>query len=83
MPSQKFRLTPERWQEWQSHIIRLQLRSWSKIFECGVTSESIDDLVESSQSQVTRTVESLRVIGLQARVKRNFTFFLCLFFLWK
>ena len=35
----------------------------SKIFSC-----QSHDLVESSQSRVTRTVESLRVIGLQARV---------------
>jgi len=33
-------------------------------------------LVESSQSRVTKTVESLRVLGLQARVTWNFTFFL-------
>jgi len=30
--------------------------------------ESSHDLVESSQRRVTRTVESLQVIGLQARV---------------
>ena len=35
----------------------------------------------SSQSRVTKTVESLPVIGLQARVTRNFMFFLRHFFL--
>ena len=33
-----------------------------------VESESSHDLVESSQSRVTRTIESLRVIGVQNRV---------------
>jgi len=47
----------------------------SKIF-----SSQSHDLVESSQSRVTRTVESLRVIGLQARVNVNSHELSCFFY---
>jgi len=47
-----------------------------------VESMSSHDLLESSQTRFTRTVESLGFLGLQARVKLNFTLFVCLFLLW-
>jgi len=43
--------------------------------------KSSHDLVESSQSRVTKPVKSLQVIGLQARLKLNLIFLLCLFFI--
>ena len=65
-----------------SHIcrVRVEPESHHKPFE----SESSHDLVDSSQIRVTRTVESLRVIALEARVNVESNeiayFFLFLFF---
>jgi len=52
----------------QSHRPFASESSQSHLNIFRVKSESSHDLVESNQSRATRTVESLRVIGLQARV---------------
>jgi len=52
----------------QSRVKVTSPSSQSHLKFCRVESESSHDLVKSSQSRVTRMVESLRVIGLQARV---------------
>jgi len=66
--------------ESESQAPRVRVES-SKIY-----SSRSRDLVESSQSRVTRTVESLRVIGLQARVNVESyeisRFFFNIFLLW-
>jgi len=58
-----------------SHFCRVRVESESQALRVRVESESSKnfsspshDLVESSQNRVTRIVESLRVIDLQARV---------------
>jgi len=76
------------WRQWCAQVIFFE--SVSQAFESQssqthlksfrVVSEMSRDLLDSSQSGVTRTVESLRVFGLQSWVKKNFTFFLCVFF---
>jgi len=56
---------------------------WYKFFQ--VQSEASHDLAESSQNRITRTVESLQVIGLQARVNgesNEISHFSYLFLLW-
>ena len=52
-----------------SHFCRVRVTSpSSQLTFLRVESEASHDLVESSQRRVTRTVESFRVIGVQARV---------------
>jgi len=56
-----------------SHFCRVRVTSPSsqsrvRVIQKFFESSQSHDLVESSQSRVTKTVESLRVIGLQARV---------------
>jgi len=94
MWSQKFRLTPGLLpvmcpsdfcqvrgdSEPQALWVRFESES-SKIFLSLVRKSH--DLVESSQGRVTRTVKSLRVIGLQTRVNvesNEISHFFCLYF---
>ena len=70
--------------ESESQVPRVRVESESsKIFSSQSQSH---DLVESNQSRVTRTVESLRVIALQARVNVESheisRFFYNIFLLW-
>ena len=59
---------PESFPSSQSHKALESESSQSHLKFFRVKAGSSHDLVESSQNRVTRTVELLRVIGLQARV---------------
>jgi len=64
--------------QWCVRVIFVESESYALGFRVESESSKIFSSrvrVMTWSSRVTRTVESLRVIGLQARVTRNFTFF--------
>ena len=75
---------PESFLSSQSQVRVTIPSSQSRVIWNFVESESSHDFVKSSQSRVTRMVESLRVIGLQARVNvepykfQTFPIYFCL-----
>ena len=74
---------PESFLSSQSHEPFESESRQSHLKFCRVVSDSSHDLVESGQSRVTRMVESLRVIGLQARVNvESYKFQTFLIYFW-